>query len=76
MRALSIRQPYAEVILRRGRTAEYRSRLTRLLGQAFDIHAARTPGDCDTFALPDCAAGDLPTGVIVGDESRGDASGG
>ncbi|MCH8823922.1 MAG: ASCH domain-containing protein [Planctomycetes bacterium] len=32
MRALSIRQPYAELILRGKKTIEYRSRPTKILG--------------------------------------------
>ena len=33
MRALSIRQPYAELILRGIKTVEYRSRPTRIIGE-------------------------------------------
>ena len=40
MRALSIRQPYAELILRGIKTIEYRSRPTRILGERFYIYAA------------------------------------
>jgi hypothetical protein len=47
MRALSIRQPYAELILRGIKTAELRSRSTTILGERFYIYApkatARTP---------------------------------
>ena len=43
MRALSIRQPYAELILRGIKTIEYRSRRTRIIGERFYIYAARTP---------------------------------
>src|SRR3954466_4406047 len=39
MRALSIRQPYAELILRGIKTVEYRSRSTRIIGQRFHIYA-------------------------------------
>jgi predicted transcriptional regulator len=39
MRALSIRQPYAELILRGIKTAEYRTRPTLILGQRFWIYA-------------------------------------
>ena len=35
MRALSIRQPYAELILRGIKTIEYRSRRTRIIGERF-----------------------------------------
>ena len=40
MRALSIRQPWAELILRGVKTVEYRSRTTRLVGERFWIYAA------------------------------------
>jgi hypothetical protein len=39
MRALSIRQPYAELILRGIKTIEFRSRPTRIIGQRFHIYA-------------------------------------
>jgi predicted transcriptional regulator len=41
MRALSIRQPYAELILRGIKTVEYRSRPTRIIGERFHIYAAK-----------------------------------
>src|SRR5262245_35522174 len=41
MRALSIRQPYAELILRGIKTVEYRSRPTRIVGERFYIYASR-----------------------------------
>jgi len=41
MLALSITQPYAELILRGRKTIEYRSRPTRKIGQRFAIYAAR-----------------------------------
>ncbi|MDB5327489.1 MAG: hypothetical protein JWM57_3058 [Phycisphaerales bacterium] len=40
MLALSIRQPYAEFILRGIKTIEYRSRGTRIIGQRFHLYAA------------------------------------
>jgi hypothetical protein len=40
MRALSIRQPFAELILRGFKTIEYRSRPTRIIGERFFIYAA------------------------------------
>jgi hypothetical protein len=43
MRALSIRQPYAELILRGIKTAEFRSRRTKLLDERFYIYAAKGP---------------------------------
>jgi len=41
MLALSIRQPYAEEILRGIKTVEYRNRKTGIVGQRFYIYAAR-----------------------------------
>lgn len=41
MRALSIRQPYAEMILRGEKTVEYRSQRTRIIGERFYIYAPR-----------------------------------
>ena len=40
MRALSIRQPYAELILRGIKTVELRSRSTRIVGERFYIYAS------------------------------------
>ena len=40
MRALSIRQPYAELILRGFKTIEYRSKPTRIVRERFWIYAA------------------------------------
>ena len=39
-RALSIRQPYAELILRGEKTIEYRTRVTKIVGETFYIYAA------------------------------------
>src|SRR4051812_36912977 len=41
MRALSIRQPFAELILRGIKTAELRSRPTNILGERFYIYACK-----------------------------------
>ena len=43
MRALSIRQPFAELILRGIKTVEYRSRATNIIEQRFYIQASRKP---------------------------------
>ncbi|MCI0365023.1 MAG: ASCH domain-containing protein [Phycisphaerales bacterium] len=74
MLALSIRQPYAELILRGVKTIEYRSRPTRLISQRFYIYASKkwagvngTNGDdADALTLPSPRGRGLPTGVIVG----------
>ena len=44
MRALSIRQPWAELILRGVKTVEYRSRPTRIVGERFWIYASKGKG--------------------------------
>src|SRR3954471_21432806 len=44
MRALSIRQPFAELILRGIKKVEYRSRRTRIVGERFLIYACRGSG--------------------------------
>lgn len=43
MRALSIRQPFVEEILRGIKTVEYRSRSTSVIGERFAMYAAKTP---------------------------------
>src|SRR6184192_2456431 len=43
MRALSIRQPFAELILRGIKTIEYRSRATKIVGERFWIYASKRP---------------------------------
>jgi hypothetical protein len=45
MRALSVRQPFAELILRGVKTIEYRSRPTRIVGERFWIYASKTPAE-------------------------------
>jgi hypothetical protein len=44
MLALSIRQPFAELILRGIKRVEYRSRATRVIGERFWIYASKGPG--------------------------------
>ena len=44
MRALSIRQPFAELILRGVKTVEYRTRPTRVIGERFHIYATKGSG--------------------------------
>jgi hypothetical protein len=60
MLALSIRQPYAELILRGIKTIEYRSRATKIIGRRFHIYAARAKaalpvwsGDLEVAAPPE-----------------------
>jgi ASCH domain len=64
-RALSICQPYAEMILRGIKTIEYRSRLTHIRGRVY-IYASLTPGQPKDFNKLGAKPGDFPTGVLVG----------
>ena len=66
MRALSIRQPYAELILRGIKTIEYRSRPTKIIGERFYIYAARKWAGVNGHSSDGIEPGDSPTGVIVG----------
>jgi hypothetical protein len=63
--ALSIRQPYAELILRRLKRFEYRTRPTNLRGRIY-IYAAMQEGDPAGYRKLRCAPEDLPRGVLVG----------
>jgi hypothetical protein len=64
-RALSIRQPYAEMILRGIKKIEYRSMVTNIRGKVY-IYASLTPGPLEDFEKLDAKPGDFPTGVLVG----------
>jgi len=68
MRALSIRQPYAELILRGIKTIEYRSRPTKIIGERFYIYAAKKWAGVNGHGphAEGIQPGDSPTGVIVG----------
>lgn len=66
MRALSIRQPYAEMILRGDKKHEYRNVPCRIIREPFYIYASKTPGAKAGFKKLRLKPGDLPTGVLVG----------
>ena len=68
MRALSIRQPYAELILRGIKTIEYRSRPTKIIGERFYIYASKGSGQPSAVSGQPQPADipDAPRGVIVG----------
>jgi ASCH domain len=63
--ALSVRQPYAELILRGTKKIEYRSVPTSKRERVY-IYASLQRGPADDFKGANLKAGDLPTGVIVG----------
>jgi len=62
MKALSLKQPWAELIVSGKKTIEIRNWNTRFRGE-FLVHASKNPNKerCEEFSLKD-----LPTGCIVG----------
>jgi len=67
MRALSIRQPFAEQILAGDKQIEYRSRRTHIRGRVY-IYACKAPGDADSYE-------GLPRGKLVGTVELVDCTG-
>lgn len=65
MSALSVRQPYAELIMRGKKKFEYRSQPTKKRERVY-IYASLTPGDERDFRDLKLKPGDLPAGVIIG----------
>lgn len=63
-RALSLRQPYAEQVLRGTKKIEYRSRPTNIRGRVY-LYASLTQ-DSEAFEEMRIEPGALPTGVLVG----------
>lgn len=71
-RALSIRQPHAEAIMRGVKKTEYRSRPTKIRGRIL-IYASlgRYSEDeeaemMEDYGIDDVACDDLPRGVVIG----------
>jgi hypothetical protein len=65
MSALSIRQPYAEQILRGTKKIEYRNMPTNKRERVY-VYASKTPADQESWDELGLEPGDLPTGTIVG----------
>lgn len=65
VRALSVRQPYAEMIMLGTKKREYRAMSTNIRGRVL-IYASRRPGHPDDFKKMKREPGDLPTGVLIG----------
>jgi hypothetical protein len=72
MRALSIRQPHAEAIMRGVKKVEYRSRATRIRGRIY-IYATlgRYPSDEEEelmaeYGIQDVTCDELPRRVLIG----------
>ena len=66
MLALSIRQPYAEEILRGMKVVEYRSGRTWVIGRRFYIYASRTAARGEDIAGRFAWLGEEPGGLPVG----------
>lgn len=64
-RAISIKQPYVEEILKGIKKYEYRSRPTQIRGRVY-LYASKGPGDPARFKKLKKEPGELPTGVIIG----------
>jgi hypothetical protein len=64
-RALSVRQPYAEQIMRGVKRVEYRSQPTRIRERVY-IYASLTPADEYEWRAMKARPGDFPTGVLIG----------
>lgn len=64
-RALSIRQPYAEQIMRGSKRIEYRTQPTKVRERVY-IYASLTPGDEGDLRRMKAQPGDFPSGVLVG----------
>jgi hypothetical protein len=75
MRAMSIRQPYAEQILREHKTIEYRGRPTNIRERVY-FYASLTPGAMEDWEAMHMQPGDLPVGVLVGTVEISNCTGG
>jgi len=64
-RALSIRQPFAELIIRGEKTIEYRRSPTNIRERVY-IYASKTPADLEDWKKFGYIPGELRTGVLIG----------
>jgi hypothetical protein len=65
-RAISIRQPFVELILQGRKTEEYRSKPTNIRERVY-LYASLQPFDSeDEWAKVGCEPGQLPVGLILG----------
>jgi ASCH domain-containing protein len=74
MRALSVRQPFAEQIIRGTKTIEYRSRPTNIRERVY-IYASKSPRPIQDWEEAGVTPGDLPTGVLIGTVEITDCTG-
>lgn len=72
MRALSIRQPHAEAILRGVKPTEFRSKATKIRGRIYIYASLGRYSDEDEadmmadYGITDVTCDELPRGVLVG----------
>ena len=66
VRAISIRQPYMELILRGKKRIEYRSTPTSIRERVYLYASSRPADDADAWRKAKADPGDLPSGEIVG----------
>ncbi len=67
-KALSVRQPWAELIVRGEKTVEYRSQSTKIRERVYVYASATKPDLTDSEVRQEvgCSLSDLPKGVLVG----------
>jgi hypothetical protein len=65
-RAISIRQPYVELILQGKKRKEFRSRRTHLRGRVYVYASMTTKNDPSAWRTSGKSPGTLTTGKIVG----------
>ena len=82
MRALSVRQPHAEAIMRGVKKDEYRSGPTKVRGRVYvyasqgRLSAADEAKWMGDYRIKDVSCDDLPRGVLVGTVELHDCDGG
>lgn len=65
LRALSIRQPFAELVMRGSKKFEYRSRSTRIRGRVY-VYASSKPRPRPDWARISLGREGVPLGAIIG----------
>lgn len=82
VRALSIRQPHAEAIMRGIKTIEYRSKATKIRGRILTYaslgrySASEEAKMMHEYGISDTSTDDLPRGVVIGSVELYDCDGG
>jgi hypothetical protein len=74
VRALTVRQPYAELIMHKEKNIEYRSKPTIMRERVY-VYVAKRPGKVEDFERAGAWPGELPTGMLVGTVEITDCSG-